>query len=148
MNVPDYEGGPTVEGMEEITPAQEMDEFLSQFLDIFDASLAEMLGESMDVVGDLDLDWTEDEKLWLLRELAVSHIAQSQASSIITLPWSQLFFEELATAVIVGMRGFLLGLVGTPRLPEGQQTIEQQLAKWSDDAVEALVAWMEGNINE
>lgn len=147
-DVPDYDDVPTVEGMEEITPAVEMDEFLSQFLPIFDASLPDVLGETMDVVGGLDLGWTEAEKLWLLRELAVSHIAQLPNLTLVTVPWSQPFFEELAVGIVVGLRGFLLGLVGTPRLPEGQDTIEQQLAEWSDSAVDTLVAWMEGTINE
>lgn len=147
-SVPIYDDPLTGLGMEEVTPAAEMDEFLSQFLPVFDAPLTELVGESMDWTEDGNplSGWETEDKLSLLRELALSHIFQSQQGGVVAVPWSQLFFDELAVGVTSGLRGYFLGYVGSPRSEEGQAIVAERIATWSESAVEVLIAWMEGEI--
>lgn len=141
-----YDAPVTIPGMEEVTAAEEMDEFLSRFLVVFDEEMTDLVGDTMEweADGNPTVDWTDEDKMSLLRELTVSFIGQAQMQAVVAVPWSQLFFDELAVGLVTGLRGFFLGWTRKPRTEDGQQIVAERLGVWSDNAVEVLIAWMEG----
>lgn len=135
-----------MEDFETTTPMEDMTEFLSQFLPLFDVDPDMMLGDSAELGGvRIAENWDEDDRLAMLQEIAMVYLLQLEVKELPIVPWSAVFFLTLSVVIEMSIRSFFMGYMPEPRTDEAKALTREALEHWSNESVETLLAWMEGN---